>query len=430
MNKRLILEYLIANGGLKEGETWAEVAKRFNVSPPNKERAEKDSAYASKAPARAVNDIWRAYNSRKMKPYKATYVDGELKYETYKVVNSEQAEVDLENFEIVKVTTNPSGNPWIQYKKKETVYSEDHFKSLRELLRQDLLPVEYNIPEIKNNSSMLLYFSDRHIGALTKEDSIYTNKYHKDEILLRNVGLPLSIVSKHQKMKKLFIMDLGDALDGFNGKTTNGLKGISSHTLPQQLNNREQFDLYVEVNKRFFDRLVALEPAEEIYFIATSNSNHGGDFDYMAMKTVEMYLNNKYPFIKTYVTEKFLDHFIFDGNAIIFSHGKDSEDRKRGLPLTLDPKTEVFISDYIQENNLSKYNITFVSGDLHQAAETFGKNFRYRKVLSQYGGSKWIHSNFGTNKPGISYDIIENREIQTINNYYDVGTSKNTGIKF
>ena len=104
----------------------------------------------------------------------------------------------------------------------------------------------------------------------------------------------------------------------------------------------------------------------------------------------------------------------------------------KGLPLQLNDKTEVYLNDYITSNKLEDYNVTVVTGDLHQAAESYGKNFRYRKVLSQYGSSKWIHTNFGSGGPGLSYDVIckQSRKIYKTDEFFEIGNQSNTGVKF
>jgi len=430
MNKEIIIKYLIEHDGLPEGKTWSDVAEFFNIQAPDKERAKVDEEYAKKAPGRVINDIWRKY---KMKSVKQTYVDGKLKYETFKLKQEEVSDLDLSEFEITQVTTTPYGNPYVKLKKKE-IGDNNHLEALRDILSAEITPYTRKPKKSlrKPKKALFLYFSDRHIGALTKDNSIYTNKYDYEEIVYRNFeAIYDDILVDLDQYTDIFIFDLGDALDGFNAKTTSGLRGDSSHTLPQQMNNKEQFNTYVKVLKMFFDNLVDKTDAD-LYFIATGNSNHGGDFDYMAMKTIEMYLNIKYPFIKTVVSEKFINHFIYGSHAIIFSHGKDDEDRKKGLPLIIDKNTEGFINDYIRVNKLQDYYITFVSGDLHQFAMTYGKGFRYLKVLSQYGGSKWIHSNFGTSRPGITYEVIykDTENITTSNYYYLIDNEANTGITF
>ena len=220
-------------------------------------------------------------------------------------------------------------------------------------------------------------------------------------------------------------MDLGDALDGYNNQTTRG-----GHHLPQELNNREQHDIYVKIHKELFDIIVTNEYAEKIYFISTANSNHGGDFEYCAMKTLETYLNVKYPQIQTVISVTHLNHFIYGQHCIIFSHGKDTEDMKAGLPLVLNDKIKNYINEYITINKLNDYFITFVSGDKHQSAETYTNKFRYKKVLSQFGNTKWSHLNFGFGSVGLSSEVFvkDENQIYKNDNFFNITHKSNTGI--
>ena len=77
----------------------------------------------------------------------------------------------------------------------------------------------------------------------------------------------------------------------------------------------------------------------------------------------------------------------------------------RNLPLTLDNRTELYINEYIQRNQLTG-DIIFVKGDLHQSAITHGKFFTYKSVSSLFGSSNWIHANFGYTDWGCDYEIL------------------------
>ncbi len=436
--KKEIIDYLLSNSGkLQEGETWYEIGKKFSVEAPNKKKAIEDKNYEKDAISKKTNDIWRWYlkKKNKLKLSKEIYQDGKLKWETFRE-KPDEVYINHKDFDIDKVTTNPYGGAWFKLKKKEKIYEEEHLDKLKELLSKEINPVKYRLPETTNDKALFIYGSDKHIGALTKEDSIYTNKYDRDvmrqRIVIKTLNTIQENVQLHGEFESLFIMDLGDALDGFNQKTTGGLRGTSSHTLPQQLNNREQHDYYIELHKELFDTITTNLFAKNIYFIATSNSNHGGDFEYGAMRNLETYLNIKFPGIKTYVSYKAYNHFIYGKHCIIFGHGKDNEDMKNGLPLVLNDKVSNIIGDYIRVNKLEDYNITFVSGDLHQSAETYSKNFRYKKVLSQYGSSKWMHTNFGSGSPGLSSEVFckDDTKIYKSDEFFDINNQSNTGINF
>lgn len=438
MIKKQIIDYLLSNSGkLKDSETWYDVGVKFGIEPKNLKRCEEDKEYRKKYIQTKANDIWRGYLKQKnnLSISKETYKDGKLKFETFKE-KPEAVNINHDDYDIERLTTNPYGGAWIKLKKKERLYEDDHLDKLKELLIKELNPIKFRVPEIVNEKALFIYGSDKHIGALTKEDSIYTNKYDREEMKNRIVIQTLINIEKsvklHGEFDSLYIMDLGDALDGFNAKTTGGLRGTSSHTLPQQLNNREQHDFYLELHKELFDSIMINEFAKNIYFVATSCSNHGGDFEYGAMRNLETYLNIKYPGIKTYVSYKPYNHFTYGNHCIIFGHGKDDEDMKNGLPLVLNDKVSNILGDYIRINKLDDYNISFISGDLHQSAETYAKNFRYKKVLSQYGSSKWMHTNFGSGNPGLSLEVYErnNNDIHKQDIFFNINNESNTGISF
>lgn len=438
MINKEIIDYLLSNSGkLKSNETWYDLGVKFGINPVDKERALVDEAYRISSITKKANDVWRRYlkTKNKLKLSKEIYKDGKLTFETF-TNKPDNVQINHDDFDIERMTTNPYGGAWIKLKKKEKLLEEDHLEELRVLLSKELKAVKYRQPEKTNDKALFIYGADKHIGALTKEDSIYTNKYDRVEMRQRIVIQTLNQIQEnvalHGEFDSLFIMDLGDALDGFNGKTTGGLRGTSSHTLPQQLNNREQHDYYLELHKELFDSIMACSFAKDIYFVATSNSNHGGDFEYGAMRNLETYLNIKYPGIKTYVSYKPYNHFVYGKHCIIFGHGKDDEDMKNGLPLVLNDKVQNLIADYINVNKLHGYNISFITADLHQSAETYAKNFRYRKVLSQYGSSKWMHTNFGSGSPGLSTEVYvkNNVNIHKQDVFFNIENESNTGITF
>lgn len=438
MNRSVINHLLSNSGKLLVGETWYDVGVKCGIEAPDKDREKIDKIYKKKSIGREAQRCWQRYMKQqdKLKLSKQTYKNGKLLFETFKDKPDKIAPIDSSQFEVEKITTNPYGGAWYKMKRKENFHTEEHLNKLKELLTKEIVPVKYNFTSYFNDKALFIYGSDKHIGALTKEDSLYTNKYDREvmreRIVLKTLKNIKENIELHGVFDSLFIMDLGDALDGFNAKTTGGLRGTSLHTLPQQLNNREQHDFYVELHKELFDIIMIEKYAKNVFFIATSNSNHGGDFEYGAMRNLETYLNIKYPDIKTYVSYKPYNHFIYGKHAIIFGHGKDDEDMKKGLPLVLNDKVSNVLADYIRINKLEDYNVSFISGDLHQSAETYAKNFRYKKVLSQYGSSKWMHTNFGSGSPGLSSEIyVKNTtKIFKEDDFFEMKNESNTGISF
>lgn len=439
MIKKSVIDHILSNGGkLQKDETWLSIAKKFGIEAPDKQRAEKDKKYKKKSIARTAQRYWESYlkEQDRLELTKQTYANGKLKFETFKKTPEKaQLPENTEDYEVERFTTNPHGGAWLKFKKKEKSFDEEHLSKLEEILK-NITPTQYTFNKSYSEKAIFIYGADKHIGALTKVDSIYTNKYDREEIKKRLIEATLNQIEEWTELigipESLFIMDFGDALDGFNQKTTGGLRGTSTHILPQQMNNREQSDFYIEVHKELFDILVEKKYAKDIYFITTSNSNHGGDFEYQAMRTVEEWLKVRYPFVKTKINYLPFNHFFYGKHCIIFGHGKDEEDMKNGLPLNLTEKVENYINDYINKNQLHDKSVHVITADLHQSSENYGKNFRYKKVLSQYGSSKWMHTNFGSGSPGLSSEVMlkTKNKIYKTDEFFNLENESNTGISF
>jgi hypothetical protein len=266
-----------------------------------------------------------------------------------------------------------------------------------------------------NDKALFVYLSDKHIGAMTKSDSMYNNEYNR-EVFKSRLNLVydkiLKTVSMFGAFDSIYVCDLGDAVDGWNGYTTRG-----GHKLPQNMSNKEVFETYVEEHKSFFDTLFQSGFANNYKVITQTNDNHGGDFSYISAKALQYYIEGKYD-AEFILMEKYLEHFEYGNHIFIFTHGKDNEDRKFGLPLQLNDKTEVFINRYIEYHKLDKSkNIHLIKGDLHNESQQVVEAFRYRNVLSMYGASKWIHTNFGPGIAGASFDVIE-KDTNDIYSFY------------
>lgn len=275
-----------------------------------------------------------------------------------------------------------------------------------ESLRKSVKPHKLRpIKGSSNQKGLFLFTSDKHVGAHTKESSIYQNPY--DEKVFTERMMSLLAECQHQKklhgkFDTLVFMDLGDPLDGYNGQTTRG-----GHDLPQNLTSREQFDVYVKVHRMFFDKLIEMDVAANIKFVAVTSDNHSGAFGYCANRGVDIYLEVRHPDVERMVIDRFLDHFTYGDHTYIVTHGKDEEDLRSGLPLRITPQVENYINDYINVKGISTPYIHFVKGDLHQSSVEYAKRFRYKNVMSMYGSSKWIHTNYGSGTAGVDFEIVE-----------------------
>lgn len=257
---------------------------------------------------------------------------------------------------------------------------------------------------INTRKSLFLYISDCHVGAFVDNRSIYSNNYDKSEFnnRLDKIVTQVKNLSSNYNFDKIIICNLGDSLDGYYGKTTRG-----GHNMPQNMDNKEQFEVFTKGMIRFFDSLNNLGISNTVDYLCVGEDNHSGDFGWAANATLEAYLKAKYPSMHIQIFKKFIGVYNYGKHTFILTHGKDATDMFKNLPLTLNDKAENFLSGYIDSLQDVRECVHVIKGDLHQSSTNFCNKFRYKNVGSLFGSSKWIHHNFGNTKACIDFDIIE-----------------------
>jgi len=291
------------------------------------------------------------------------------------------------------------------------VTPEDIFTAISKRVG-DVKPVQFVMSNInaKANEPLALniWIADEHIGADTK-DGLFANEYDEKELTKRFTKITDHITylaSIYGQFDTINIGVLGDTFDGWNGQTTRG-----GHKLPQSLNNRKAFDTFLRVYLQFLDTLLQIRHAANYNFYMVANSNHGGDFDYLGYKTLELYMNKLYPDVNVIIYEKFLNHFHYGVHTFIITHGKDQENRKFGLPLYMNEPTKNFLNDYKELHDM-KSHIHLIKGDLHRSNSDYDRlcssnsSFSYHNVASMFGASKWIMENYGATMPMCDYNIV------------------------
>lgn len=303
---------------------------------------------------------------------------------------------------------------WIKNKEQSTFLvnkgkQEDYKTAFKEFLESYFPPNEGDIPVYQESSSALLvYMSDKHIGAKTKENSLFDNNYDAKEFERRMILLAKEIINLNESRKfdQIILIDLLDTIDGFDGKTTRG-----GHSLSQNMTNREVYTVFMDVHLKLL-HTVQNECKCPISYITAGESNHGGDFEWVCNKSLETVVSLKYPNIEFYVGDKFIEHFEIANHCFILCHGKDAEDMKYPLPSVLDQKTELYFKRYIDAKGINSKYIHVIKGDQHQASCQYGEFFRYKNVLSMYGSSKWSMTNFMQNTKGVCMDILNEGKIE------------------
>ena len=265
------------------------------------------------------------------------------------------------------------------------------------------LPVNINNKEAKY-PDLIIWLSDLHIGAYNAKYSSFVQlpSYDITEIKSRLSRIVESFVE--QEYHSVYIVNLGDSIDGFNKETTRG-----GHELPEILDNKEISEAFIECMMEFFATLTVKVKSKDFNYLSIGESNHGGDFEWLNQKLLAAYLT-KYN-VKSYISNYPIDNFIIGNHQFLYAHGKNNTSQTRQFPLTLNPQTELYFANYIAEKGICSPHIYVVKGDLHNYAYTTGKQFDYISVGSMYGSSNYITANFGHTKWSINYTIVKDKDI-------------------
>lgn len=262
-------------------------------------------------------------------------------------------------------------------------------------------PAEFTIKTSpKGTKTLLVYLSDMHIGAYVSEEGVYDNKYDEQEVN-RRLTLVLNKIKSFNDLHDIIILNLGDAIDGYNAKTT---RPGSTHILPQNMSNKEQGQVLIRQMSGFFNTIIQQIPHNKLYFYSVGHSNHGGDYEHSIMMALSIMLESLG--VHSKVSTRPIDHFTIRGKNVIFCHGKDNLDQFKGFPLTINDRTELYFNEYLYTNNIQGETL-IVKGDLHQSATSYAKLFKYKSVGSLFGSSNWIHANFGATKWCCDFTIID-----------------------
>ena len=261
-------------------------------------------------------------------------------------------------------------------------------------------PLEFNELD-SDGETLILHLADIHFGAKTSPNSLYGNEYNKNEVKRRLTSVLENLPKRYYN--NVIVNFLGDMLDGMDRKTTR-----RDHELPQNLDNYEQVNSYLEVMESFIKTLQYKLNPNNIKLYSVKSGNHDGIAGYTATKALFTKLQYTCKNIDCFVFDDFFGTYSVKNHQFIITHGKDDEFMKRGLPVNLNDTTLVKLYEWLDSVNINGRNIHFIKGDLHQ--ENINSNYKldYRNVLSLYGSSDYGQLNFGRQPDGISYEIIDN----------------------
>lgn len=264
---------------------------------------------------------------------------------------------------------------------------------------------------VKSNKALKATVTDMHVGLdpNPNDRSLFRYKYSEKEFNQNLDSVYATILQErklHGKFDVLFVNDLGDGLDGWNGLTTRG-----NHKLEQNLDNVEQFRAYVAGKLRFIENLIKADVANRIEVISVTDDNHSGDFAHTANLAIQMILERVYSKaqVEYKILKRFIEHFSYGEHTFLLTHGKDAKSRFRGLPFVIrnDANSIKLIEDYIDRFRINTKYVHVEKGDLHSLGYEKLNRFDYRNFMSFAPPSSYVQNNYGDGYSGYSIQVID-----------------------
>lgn len=275
---------------------------------------------------------------------------------------------------------------------------------------KSLKPVKYS-PEPKNREALFdrLVFTDVHVGMHIVDFSLYGGEWNEKKLMER-LDQMIKHVIDNKKSDTLIIHDLGDFMDGWDGKTVR-----REHDLPQNMDNQKSFDTGLEFKIKLVQALVP--HYNKILCYNVTDDNHGGSFTYVVNSAFKVAAEIMYDNVQVTNQRKFIDHYIVENYPFILTHGKDGKNLKFGFKATLDKVQENKIDNYIKENYLLQKEfrkIEFAKGDSHQYIfdSSTSQSFNYYSYPAFSPASNWVQTNFSKSMSGfVFFNYYKDRKI-------------------
>jgi hypothetical protein len=345
--------------------------------------------------------------------------------------------ITLEEFEIIaqyRAIKNQANNlglddkdvkhGWLKNKDASLFFKNPNFGNEFDVNKVDFEKLFTDVPKIEvtkvkkkdyKGEFDKLVFTDVHVGmdASDKGRNMYNTEWNK-AILFERLTEMVNFTLAKQESKILYISDLGDFLDGFNGNTTRG-----GHSLPQNMSNQEAFDVGFMFKVRLLE---ALAPHYELVVMRNvCNDNHAGDFAYFVNQAVKSYINTQLKNVQIINQTSFIDWELVGNYCFVSTHGKDTHNLKHGFKAKIDPNQVNKIVGYLNTQQLLNkgYEIIFEKGDSHLYLFDSATSdvFKYYNYPAFSPSSNWVATNFQLGRSGFvhfNYGLLT----KSINEYF------------
>lgn len=255
-------------------------------------------------------------------------------------------------------------------------------------------------PKVNSNEILRIIITDVHIGMETDDKGygIFSEVWN-EKVAFDRLDIIIEECNRIKRnFKEIHVICLGDYQDGYNGQTTRG-----GHNLPQNLSNRQAFDVGVRFKYKLYNRVQDLFDCRVIAY-NVCNDNHSSDFGFITNETVRLLCEKTNLNISVNNLERFMSHYTFGDHCFILCHGKDEKHMKFGLKPKLDAVIKDRILQYIKHYDIDSKYITFEKGDSHLQLldSTSSNDFEYFNYRAFSNASSWVNHNFGKSTSGFT----------------------------
>jgi len=332
-----------------------------------------------------------------------------LNDEEYKLIQEYRGIIEAS--EEMQLNVKDVKHGWLKNKHASVFFKNPHFQIEQfdpDKINWDKILRGLNLSVINHTNKIIsgcifdrLVFTDTHVAMNPNPDgySQYGGKWDEEELQYRTEQIIHKVV-KNRKSPILFIDDLGDLMDGWNGETLR--KG---HSLPQNMDNQKAFDIALEFKITLIGNLSRFY--KKVYVNNICNDNHSGAFGYMVNEAAKKVLKYIAKNVRVFNHRKFINHYRIKDNIFIISHGKDQGEMKFGFKPHLDKPGMEKIDNYIDRHYLLQkgVRIEFSKGDSHQLLfdSATSDRFDYFNYMALSPASNYIQTNYKIGKSGASF---------------------------
>jgi hypothetical protein len=278
-------------------------------------------------------------------------------------------------------------------------------------------PKVKKIKQPKTKTFDRIVFTDTHVGMETDAEGIapYATKWDANALFSR-INIMVNEMLKNKKSDVLYIDDLGDYMDGFDGLTTRG-----GHKLPQNMTNHDAFDNGLKAKIMLVDELS--KHYEYITVNNVNNDNHSASFGYTVNSAFKQICDVKYDNVEVHNHKSFLSYYFVGNHCFVITHGKDAKHMKFGFKPQLDHKTTYKIDQFLKNEKIYKKAefIEISKGDSHQCLFDMcsSDDFDYFCYPALSPSSEWVQTNFTKGRSGfVTMTISVDSNDKTVKPYF------------